>query len=186
MGVGVRLRSRAGRKTLFRIAIQDWPRPELAASVEPPAATDKIAPAAFHGDCVKLAQQHLGVHLSKLSQTRYESGDGRVRLMCAVSAPHIESGDVPYFWFGLHRAHLEFLETAESPFLCLGCSSADTTLLVPLSAIQSYLNLLSVTKTEDRQYWHVVIQKRMGRFVLRHSAAKTAPTSPGSTSAAEL
>ena len=99
--------------------------------------------------------------------------------MCAVSATHKESGDVPYFWFALHGAHLAFLEPAESPYICLGCSSAETTLLVPLSAIRSCLDLLSVTKTEDRQYWHIVIQKKMGRFVLRLLGGKDGPDLTG-------
>jgi hypothetical protein len=162
-------------RELFKIAIQRWPRPEIAASDEPSTTTDKSAPAAFHGDCVKLAQHHLGVHMSKLSKTKYESGDGRVRLMCAVSATHKESGDVPYFWFALHGAQLEFLDTAESPYICLGCCSAETTLLVPLSAIRSCLDLLSVTRTEDREYWHIVIQKKMGGFFLRLLGGKDGP-----------
>jgi hypothetical protein len=118
-------------KSMFKIAIQLWPRPETPIVESPPALQDKSTPAAFHSDCVKMAQQHLCVHLSKLSQTRYESGDGHIRLMCAVSATHNESGEVPYFWFALHNAQLEFLDTAKSPYICLGCSSAKTTLLVP-------------------------------------------------------
>ena len=78
-------------KSTFKIAIQLWPRPETPIA-ETPVQQDKSAPAAFHSDCVKLAQLHLGVHLSKLSQTRYESGDGNIRLICAVSAAHNESG----------------------------------------------------------------------------------------------
>jgi hypothetical protein len=165
-------------KALFKVATQLWPRPENVIA-ESSVLADKSAPAAFHGDCVKLVQQHLGIHLSKLSQTRYESGDGRVRLTCAVSAAHKESGDVPYFWFGLHIAQLEFLETAESPYICLGCSSPDTTLLVPLSALRNCLDLLSVTRTEDRQYWHIVIQKRLGRFVARLLGGKDGPDLTG-------
>lgn len=99
--------------------------------------------------------------------------------MCAVSATHKESGDVPYFWFGLHGAHLDFLESAESPYICLGCSSAETTLIVPLSAIRSYLDLLSVTKTEDRKYWHIVIQKKLGTFFLRLLGGKDGPDLTG-------
>lgn len=34
--------------------------------------------------------------------------------MCAVSAVHKETGDVPYFWFALHRAQIEFLEVAHT------------------------------------------------------------------------
>ena len=123
-----------------------WPRPEIAAfSADSSAATGRGLPAAFHGDCVKLAQKHLGVHLSKLSQTRYESGDGRIRLMCAVSAIHDESRDVPYFWFGFRVSQLEFLKAAEQAYVCLGCSSAEATLLVPLAFIQSSLDLMSVS-----------------------------------------
>jgi hypothetical protein len=63
----------ARARALFKIAIQLWPRPEISIA-EAPVATEKgVAPAAFHGDCVKMAQQHLGAHLSKVSQTRYES-----------------------------------------------------------------------------------------------------------------
>jgi hypothetical protein len=162
-------------RDLFKIAIQLWPRPE-ASIVEVPLAVDKAAaPAAFHGDCVKLAQQHLGTHLSKLSQTRYESGDGRIRLMCAVSATHKESGDVPYFWFALHRAQVEFLETAHLPYVCFGCSSSETTLLIPLSALRGILEFVSMTNTEDRQYWHIVVQKKLGKFIVRLLGSKDGP-----------
>lgn len=162
-------------KAMFKTAIQLWPRPETPIVEAPAASQEKSTPAAFHGDCVKLAQQHLGVHLSKLSQTRYESGDGRIRLMCAVSATHNESGEVPYFWFALHNTQLEFLDTAKSPYICLGCSSAKTTLLVPLSVIRNILSMLSMTKTDDRQYWHIVIQKKSAKFVARLLGARDGP-----------
>jgi len=161
-------------KGLFKIAVQLWPRPDISI-VEAPVAVDKGAPAAFHGDCVKLAQQHLGAHLSKLSQTRYESGDGSIRMMCAVSATHKESGDVPYFWFALHRAQIEFLEAAHSPYVCFGCAAAETTLLIPLPVVRDLLESVSVTKTDDRHYWHIVIQKKLGKFIIRLLGAKDGP-----------
>jgi uncharacterized protein with ParB-like and HNH nuclease domain len=161
-------------KALLNIGLQLWPRPEISVT-EAPVVTEKGAPAAFHGDCIKLAQQSLGSHLFKLSQTRYESGDGSIRLMCAVSATHNESGDVPYFWFALHRTQLEFLEPAKTPYICLGCTSSETTLLIPLSVISAILDSVSVTKTEDRYYWHIVIQKKSGRFIVRLLGAKDGP-----------
>jgi hypothetical protein len=115
------------------------------------------------------------VHISKLSQTRYESGDGKVRLICAVSAEHGEAGTVPYYWFAVHRRQLEFLESAVSPWICLGCGSANSTFLLPLSEIQPLLDSMSVTKTEDRHYWHVVIQRKGGKFVLRLLGGKEGP-----------
>jgi hypothetical protein len=95
--------------------------------------------------------------------------------MCAVSAIHKESGDVPYFWFALHRAQVEFLETAHSPYVCLGCSSSETTLLIPLSALRGILEFVSMTNTEDRQYWHIVVQKKFGKFVVRLLGSRDRP-----------
>jgi hypothetical protein len=162
----------ARARALFKVAAQLWPRPDISI-VEAPVLADKGAPAAFHGDCVKLAQQHLGTHLSKLSQTRYESGDARIRVTCAVSATHNESGDVPYFWFGLDRAQIEFLEAAQSPYVCFGCASAEATLLIPLPVVRDFLGSVSMSKTEDRR--HIVIQKKLGKFIVQLLGARDGP-----------
>ena len=39
--------------------------------------------------------------------------------------------------------------------------SAETTLLVALPEIASNLGLMSVTKTDDRHYWHIIIFEQM-------------------------
>ena len=82
---------------------------------------------------------------------------------------------MPYFWFALHRAQVEFLETAQSPYRCFGCASSETTLLVPLPVIRDILDSISMTNTEDRDYWHIVIQKKQGKFVVRLLGAKDGP-----------
>jgi hypothetical protein len=87
--------------------------------------------------------------------------------MCAVSAEHNEAGGIPYYWFAFHKTQLEFLHQAATPWVCLGCGSAETTLLLGLSELQDSLELLSVTKTEDRHYWHIVVQRKAGRLLLR-------------------
>jgi len=156
------IRDRAA--TLFRKALQLWPRPPIEASNA--VAVDRSAPAGFHADCVALVEKHLGVRLSKLSRNRYESGDGKIRLVCVVSAEHDEA--VPYYWFAFHKSQLDFLLQAETRWVCYGCGSALNTLLLPLSALEGQLSMMSVSKSdEDRFYWHIVIQKRDGRFVLR-------------------
>ncbi len=158
---------------LLRYAMRIWPRPienferPSAAGQVTIACTGNGTPAAFHGKCVRLVQEHLKTTLSKLSQTRYESADGKFRLSCAVSAEHNETGGIPYYWFGLHQNQLEFLSLASDPYVCLGCGSPSGTLLVPLSVIQKELGSVSVTKGEERLYWHIVVQKRADRFVLR-------------------
>lgn len=150
---------------LFRTAIQLWPRPAIEVSTT--VAKEKTAPAGFHSECILLVQAKLGLRLSKLSQTRYESGNGETRLMCAVSGEHRETGSLPYYWFAFHQRQREFLQQAKTPWICLGCGAAETTLLFPLSEIEDLLPSLSITKTEDRFYWHVVVQRKENRLILR-------------------
>jgi hypothetical protein len=88
---------------------------------------------------------------------------------------HPQGGDVPYFWFALHRSQIEFLEAAQSPYVCFGCASAETTLLIPLPVVRDLLESVSVTKTDDRHYWHIVIQKKLGKFIIRLLGAKDGP-----------
>ncbi len=158
------IRQRA--QDLFHIAIRLWPRPASAA-VEEPRPDTRGEPANFHADCVRAAQRMLGAVLSKLSQTRYEAAEGGTRLVCAVSAGHRESGDSTRFWFSLHPGQLEFLRGASASWICLGCGSADSTLLIPTQTIEPLLDKISATSAGDRHYWHVVIQRRAGQFVLR-------------------
>ena len=82
---------------------------------------------------------------------------------------------MPYFWFALHRAQIEFLEAAQSQYVCFGCASAETTLVIPLPVIRDLLESVSVTKTDDRHYWHIVIQKKLGKFIIRLLGAKDGP-----------
>ena len=169
---GAKIQERATK--LFEISLQLWPRPAMP-TADTPAATEKTAPAGFHADCIKLVQAKLGIHFSKLAQTRYQSVDGQIRMMCAVSTEHNETGGTPYFWFALHKTQLVFLQESSMAWVCLGCGSAEVTLLVPLPELINNLALLSVTKTEDRHYWHIVIFKRMGRLVLRLLGAQDGP-----------
>lgn len=150
---------------LFDFALQLWPRPAYAAppSVEP----TKVNTAAFHPESVRRAEQHLQTHMSKVSQTKYESDARHLRLVCAVSGEHRETSGVPYYWFAFHRAQLEFLNAVNEAFVCLGCGSSESTLLIPLEVVKTNLQGFSVTKAENRHYWHIVIQRKDERFMLR-------------------
>ncbi len=157
------IRQRA--ESLFHTAEQLWPRPAILPEQE--LHVQRGEPANFHAECVRAAQRHLNPIFSKLSQTRYEAGDRGARLVCAVSAEHNESGGIPYFWFALHFKQLQFLEIAPSALLCFGCGSPGNTLVMPLSVIKPFLSQMSESVGEDRHYWHVVVQRRNGKFVLR-------------------
>lgn len=163
---------------LFKIAVQLWPRPALMPEEEQPAES-RNQPANFHADCIRAAQTKLGLSLFKLSQTRYEAGDDGIRLVCAASTEHKEGSDVPYFWFALHLKQLEILNEAPTSWLCYGCGSAEHTILVPIEVIRPYLNQLSSTSGNNRQYWHVVIQRRDNHFILRLLGAADGPDLTG-------
>jgi hypothetical protein len=147
---------------LLKSALQLWPRP--AETVRDSIDAARGTPSAFHNECVRRVQDHLHTQLSKLSQTKYESGDGRIRVVCAVSGEHRETSGTPYYWFGFHQSQLDFLSASEKPFVCFGCGSASYTLLVPLEVIKANLGSFSVSA---RHYWHIVIQKKSGRLALR-------------------
>ncbi len=150
---------------LFKFALQLWPRP--ADTVRESVEAVKGSPAAFHNECIRRVQDHLRIQLSKLSQTKYESGASHIRVVCAVSGEHRETSGIPYYWFAFHESQLDFLSTSEKSFICLGCGSADCTLLLPLAALKASLGSLSETKSDTRHYWHIVIQKKSSRLVLR-------------------
>jgi hypothetical protein len=158
---------------LYTVAQRLWPRPAVVPEEDPPAR--RIEPANFHWECVRAAQKRTHVIFSKLSRTRYEAGDQGSRLVCAVSAEHSESTGTPYFWFALHRRHLEFLESVASAWLCFGCGSPQHTLVVPVSVVTPFLPQISVTTGEDRHYWHIVVQKKNGRLALRLLGAVDGP-----------
>jgi uncharacterized protein with ParB-like and HNH nuclease domain len=160
---GSQIKQRA--ESLFQAAKELWRRPSVPPEQVP--APERAEPANFHADCVRAAEAHLHTVFSKLSQTTYAAGDERKRLVCAVSAEHNEGASTPYFWFAFHRKQLEFLEAAPAAWICLGCGSAASTLIVPLSMLKPFLSQMSLSTPDDRHYWHVVIQRKGGKFVLR-------------------
>jgi uncharacterized protein with ParB-like and HNH nuclease domain len=157
------IRGRA--ETLLSVARHLWPRPAVLPEEQP--AAENAQPANFNAECVKAVQRQLGMSFSKLSQTRYEAGEKGVRLVCAVSGEHNETSGSPYFWFAVHQKQLDFLSAAPASWLCFGCGSSAETLLIPCSHLTPFLPQMSVTKTQDRHYWHVVIQRKNSKLILR-------------------
>jgi hypothetical protein len=153
---------------LLKFALQLWPRP--VDSVRDSVEAVKGARASFHPDCVRLVQDRLQIQLSKLSQTKYESGTGGIRMVCVVSGEPEDASGVTYYWFGFSPNQLDFLRDSENPFICIGCGSSIDTLLVPLGALEGCLGSVSVTKkgsTETVVHWNLVIQRKSNRFVLK-------------------
>jgi hypothetical protein len=159
----------ARAKILLESALKIWSRPPDTAPVsESVVKKDAVA---FYPECVLLAENHLKIKFSKLSRTQYEAGTNHMRLVCKVSALHEEdAAKVPFYWFGFPKSYLDFLSDPHLSFVCLGCGSADVTLLLPLHIIQENLGSMSTTKdkkSNETYQWHIVIQRKLNRFMLR-------------------
>jgi hypothetical protein len=47
--------------------------------------------------------------------------------------------------------------------------------IIEKRAVRGLLESVSVTKTEDRHYWHIIIQKKLGKFIIRLFGADNGP-----------
>jgi hypothetical protein len=146
---------------LFSRALSLWPRPPSIPTV---SQQGRKRSASFHAECIRMAEYKLNSVLVKLSQKRYQSGDGSVRLVCAVSTVHGEDSAVPYFWFGVHPAEIEFLEGSKSAFFCFGCGSSEKTLLLRQAEVQKRRNEMS---RSARGHWHFVVDVIEGNLEFR-------------------
>lgn len=148
----------ARAKDLFKRGKAIWPRPEkVAEELSAAAITERNHTAAFHGDCIRAVEAHLGVKLVRLSQTRYSSSDDRIRVICAVSKEYDE-GSIPYYWFGFSQSYDRLLSESESGYACFGCGSAANIVLLPIEVLHEHLQQMSATRGIDRR--HIVIQRR--------------------------
>jgi hypothetical protein len=115
-------------------------------------------------------------NLVPLFQRQYTWGERQWRTLWEdIVTFYNESGGIPYFWFAVHLKQLEFLKAAPSGWLCFGCGSPGQTLVVPASVIKPLLTQMSVSTGDDRHYWHVVLQRKTGKLVLRLLGAIDGP-----------
>lgn len=148
-----------------------WP------SLDPDATEDldMMAQASeFHFEVVERISARIGVPFLKLSQSRFESADGKHRLvgMCSKQYPKKERGI--RYWYGLKVYHREFLEWAGTSWIALEFAPSGRALLVPYDKFQPWLRSLRQT---EGQHWHVDVFENNGRVEL---------PLPGISSAAEV
>ncbi len=124
----------------------------------------KATPVTFHEECLEKIQSKLGINLIKQTRVSYSNKDKSVGLICAISKPH-KQGQFEKFWFAFHPHQQEFLEQFENAFVAYGCSSPQNTILIPFETFKPFVKNLWTTN-KDRMYWHIVIHKRLDKFLL--------------------
>jgi hypothetical protein len=137
-----------------------WPALAPGAVQAAPAAS-----ASFHGECVERIEQHLRLSFIRRGPVTFSTGDGKCRLMVAVSKRY-ERSATPGYWFAFHPSQQAFLEEGERGYAAFGCGSAETVFLFALDDFLPFVARMGTTATEDRHYWHVKIYESGSRFVL--------------------
>lgn len=131
----------------------------------------KFTPVAFHESCISRIQAHLDKTLIKRTRTQYSSADKSILVNCAVSKEHSPDTN-PYYWFAFHLHHKETLEHSAKAFIGFGCGSSERILLIPFLDFEKWLDGLWITQTNDRFYWHVMINRSNGKYTLQRKKSE--------------
>lgn len=118
----------------------------------------------FHYESVERIAEHLNAPLKRISDSRYESSDGRVHLVGLCSKSYDAVKDDANFWFGFSFSQKEFLALAGEPWLALECVTPNEILLLPLKEIEPLLPSLNIT---EGRHWHIFLQKRGSKYALQ-------------------
>jgi len=125
----------------------------------------KFTPVSFHDECVARIEAYLRTPLIKKAKTLFATGDDRVRLVCAVSRRHGE-GERETYWFAFHPDQRAYVEQAKNGYVAFGCGSATLVFLIRAPEFLPLLESLNMTRTPDREYWHVHIDHAGSEFLL--------------------
>jgi hypothetical protein len=119
----------------------------------------KFTPVSFHGECIKKVEMVLGLDLERKTLSTYSNIEGTLGLICSVSKEY-QRGTLSEYWFAFHPTYREFLRRCDKSYVCFGCGSEQTTLLIPFDRFEQLLDKMWTTTKEDTMYWHVKIFKQ--------------------------
>jgi hypothetical protein len=155
-------------------ARSEMPEEEISEAVSSHTATaegrkPKFTPVSFHDECITRIQEKLKTSLIRRSKATFIAPNKDTALICAVSREHSTSMGIGY-WFAFHTHQRDYLSTFGNAYVAFGCGSAASILLIPFKDFQIWLKGMNMTHTEDREYWHVQIIRKGGKFILLQKA----------------
>lgn len=106
----------------------------------------------FHFEILERAAVRIGAPMLRLSQARFESSDGRHRLIGLCSKPYPRAGNANRYWYGLRPSHKDFLDWSGGGWIAFECAPHRKALLIPFADLQPWLH--GLRETEGR-HWHV-------------------------------
>jgi uncharacterized protein with ParB-like and HNH nuclease domain len=122
---------------------------------ERPAASE------FGAAAVERVAMKLGTSLRRLSQARFESNDGTMRVVGLCSKGYPRGTDAVRYWYGIKPSQNEFLQTVTSSWIAFECESPEKVILLQFSFLQPMLKKLQET---EGKHWHVEIFEKAGHF----------------------
>jgi hypothetical protein len=147
MWSGPEIRKRAGRLAVQFLAA--WP--SFAADAH--EVSDNAEKSEFDSDAFERVAVSLGSPLMRMSPSKYESTDGRCRLIGMCSRRYYDKEHA--FWFGFSYPQRDFLSWPQQSWVALECESAETILLVRFDQFRPLLEAMHAT---EGSHWHISIQ----------------------------
>lgn len=131
--------------------------------------TERAAPASFHQPALEKIKAKLSVGLIKQSRSTYSSNDGTTGIVVSISKQHPPFNNQfdARYWFAFHPHQEAFLDKFQNGYACYGCGDEQTIFAIPLTFIRPKLNDMWKTKNGEKDYKHIVIYRREGKYFLR-------------------
>jgi uncharacterized protein with ParB-like and HNH nuclease domain len=156
---GIRERADDVGETILQIwpsfLLSDIDHPNSLRVNERPAASE------FDDAAVERVAVKLGTSLRRLSQARFESDDGTMRVVGLCSKGYLRGTDAVRYWYGVKPSQNDFLQLATSSWIAFECESPEKVILLEFSFLQPLLKKLQET---EGKHWHVEIFERVGQF----------------------
>ncbi|MFZ1220628.1 MAG: HNH endonuclease family protein, partial [Chthoniobacterales bacterium] len=156
---GIRERADDVGETILQI----WPS-FLPSDIEHPdtlRVNERPAASEFDEAAVERIAVKLGTSLRRLSQARFESDDGTMRVVGLCSKGYRRGTDAVRYWYGIKPSQNDFLQLATNSWIAFECESPEKVVLLEFSFLQPLLKKLQET---EGKHWHVEIFERAGQF----------------------
>lgn len=156
---------RARSKLLCEIIVKIWPSflPSDSESSLELRVSERPEASEFDFGALERVANHLGFAFQRLSQARYETADGRRRLVGLCSKAYERAGESRRFWYGIKPSQREFLEAHPESWFAFECETPDNLVLIPFEIFQPLFKDLPETQGK---HWHLELFERDGKVEL--------------------
>lgn len=128
--------------------------------------TDPLTLQAKRDEIVDAVGRAFGVrNVTKRTRALYADESVGFRFACTISKRY-EGKSNPY-WYAYHPQWDDYLVSAKTGLLVLGCVDLGTAFAIPRAVMANILDALNVTvKPDGGRYWHIHLTEQRGRYDL--------------------